>query len=72
MIQQEVTNAKSRSSACHAVTTKQFRADSVWNSSGVIQLGRIPNLQLIKVTEMIGYDETSKPTPGARVEQKFR
>lgn len=56
---------------CHAVSTKQFRSDSVWNNSTVVQNGYIPNLQLIKVTEMVGYDEFSKPTPGARVEQRL-
>ena len=43
----------------------------IWLKSNAIQSGYIDNLPLIKVTEMIGYDEIAKPSPGARVEQSL-
>ena len=53
----------------YCATTKQFRSESAWNNSKAVQVSHIPGLQLIKVTDMLGYDDVTKPTPGARVEQ---
>ena len=56
---------------CYAAMSAHFKgSDSCpWGKSAAIQAGYVDNLPLIKVTEMIGYDEISKPSPGARVEQ---
>ena len=42
---------------------------SVWQNSQAMQDGRIGPLPLIRVADMVGFDETNRPSPSARVEQ---
>ena len=55
---------------CKTLSSKHFKSsDGVWATSKACESGYIGNLPLVRVADMLGYDETNKPNPGARVEQ---
>ena len=66
-------NTDKRSLVQHAlfVTSKAEQADNIWTSCNAWNQQSLGPIPLIKVSEMVGYDAESKPSPSARVEQQL-
>ena len=54
---------------CCLMTPSGASSASVWQNSQAMQDGRIGPLPLIRVADMVGFDETNRPSPSARIEQ---
>ena len=46
-------------------------SESSWQESETVTSGRVGPYPLIKISDMVGYDETTRPSASARVEQKL-
>lgn len=66
-------NTDKRSLVQHAlfVTSKMEQGENIWTSCNVWNQQSVGPIPLIKVSDMVGYDAESKPSPSARVEQQL-
>lgn len=48
---------------------QNYTSNSDWNSSSAVTTARIGPAPLIRISDMLGFDEVSKPSASARVEQ---
>ncbi|CAE7608143.1 cofG [Symbiodinium sp. CCMP2592] len=55
---------------CHAAAMASFGATPWTSKSKAVLDGRLGPFALLKVSDFVGYDEVSKPSPSSRVEQK--
>ena len=53
------------------VTLRADQQDNLWAAGQVWNVQSIGPVPLVKVSEMMGYDSESKPSPAQRVEQNF-
>lgn len=53
------------------LTTNNTFTETPWSESDAVSAGRVGPFPLIKVAEMLGYDEATRPSASARVEQKL-
>ena len=53
------------------LTTNNTYSETPWSESDAVSAGRVGPFPLIKVADMLGYDEATRPSAGARVEQKL-
>lgn len=53
------------------VTLRADQQDNLWTTGAVWNVQAIGPVPLVKVSEMMGYDSESKPSPAQRVEQNF-
>ena len=51
------------------LTTNNTFSENVWSESEAVSAGRVGPFPLIKVADMLGYDEATRPSASARVEQ---
>lgn len=51
------------------VTTETCQDENVWTGSQVFKSQMFKEIPLIRVADMLGYDETVRPSPVARIEQ---
>ena len=56
---------------CVAATMASFGATPWTSKSRAVQDGRLGPFALLKVSDFVGYDEVSKPSPSSRVEQSL-
>ena len=54
------------------VTHTNYYPDTPFNESSVIKHGVIGPLPLIKIADLLGYDETTRPGPSGRTEQPLQ
>ena len=55
---------------CLAVQYSSF-SSSAWSTSAPVSTGRLGPCTLVRVADMLGFDESTRPSPGARVEQQL-
>ena len=62
------TDKRKTAQAANLVVSNNF-SDCTWLDAECVNTGTLPGLPLIKVSDMLGYDDDARPGGAARVEQ---
>ena len=50
---------------------QQYHNETPWDASSAVEDGRLGPCDLVKVSDLIGYDDATRPGASARAEQKL-
>lgn len=64
-----ITDGRSMTQLCLMSLNLSYTSSSDWQSSAAISAARVGPAPLIPIAQMIGFDEVTKPSASARVEQ---
>ena len=65
------SDGRAMSQLCLVTVATTYKDSSPWLSSSAITTGRLGPVPLIRISEMLGFDEVVKPSASARVEQSL-